>query len=148
MLETRMEAARLTARSEVRAVRSRVQLKLLAAVAMIVALWAAVVLIAVALPPRLRVPVLSGVVLLFAIGAVVAWIIGSRERTSDQPGTLNWFVEGLKLDLDVFARTFERSTAHAAARPSEQPPPDQPPPPQEGQDPSTSTRSPPSDLAA
>ncbi len=149
MAETRVEAARLTASSEVRAVRNRVQLKLLAGVALIVALWAAVVLIAVALPPHLRIPVLAGVVLLFAIGAVVAWMVASRERTRDEPGTLNWFVEGLKLDLEVFARTMERTAAQAAAQPSEEPPPDQPaPPPQESQGPTSSTRSPPSDLAA
>jgi uncharacterized membrane protein YqjE len=148
MLETRVEAARITAQSEVRVVKNRVQLKLLAGVAMIVALWAAIVLIAVALPPHLRIPVLSAVVALFAIGAVVAWIVASRERKLDEPGSLGWFVDGLKLDLEVFARTFERSTAHAAAQPADEPPPDQPPPPRETQEPPTSTRSPPSDLAA
>jgi uncharacterized membrane protein YqjE len=149
MLETRVEAARIAAQSEVRVVRNRVQLKLLAGVAMIVALWAAIVLIAVALPPHLRIPVLSGVVALFAIGAVVAWIVASRDRKQNEPGSLAWFVEGLKLDLEVIARTFERSTAHAAAQPADEPPPEQtPPPPRETQEPPTSTRSPPSDLAA
>lgn len=150
MLETRVEAARLTAQTEVHAVRSRVQLKLLAAVAMIVGLWAAVVLIAVALPPHLRVPVLSGVVALFLIGAAVAWFMGSRERRRDEPGSLSWFVDGLKLDLEAFARAMDRGAGQATMRPTDEPPPDQPvppPPTEEGQGP-TSKRSPPSDLAA
>ncbi len=149
MLETRVDAARIAAQTEVHAVRSRLQLKLLAAVALIVALWAAIVLIAVALPPHLRVPVLSGVVALFAIGALVAWIMGSRERRHDEPGSLSWFVDGLKRDLEVFGRAMDRGAAQATARPSDEPPPEQPvpPPTQEGQGPSTN-RSPPSDLAA
>jgi hypothetical protein len=152
MVETRMDAARIAARSEVDSVKNRIQLKLLAGVALIVALWAAVVLIAVALPPHLRIPVLSAVVLLFAIGAIVAWVVAGRERAHGEPGSISWFVDGLKLDLEVFARALERTAqaaAQAAEPPPREPPPAQPPPaPQDAPGPSTTSRSPPSDLAA
>ena len=57
MLETRLEAAGIVAQAESQRLLSRLQLKLLAAAAVFIAIWGAIVLLAIALPPDLRVPV-------------------------------------------------------------------------------------------
>ena len=128
MLETRLEAAGIVAQAESQRLLSRLQLKLLAAAAVSIAIWGAIVLLAIALPPDLRVPVLGAVVAAFVIGAVVAWFVAERLKAGREVGSLSWFLEGLKADLEILARTL--STPAAAA-----PPPDQ-------------QRSPPSDIAA
>jgi uncharacterized membrane protein YqjE len=148
MFETRMDAAGVAVRWEIDAVTSRLQLKLIAAGALLIALWAAVVLIAIALPPHLRIPVLSVVVAGFAIAAVWAFLAARRERIPGETGSMRWFVDGLKADLEVLARTAERARPRAEPPPAE-PPPAETPPPSEARPPQDiSSRSPPSDIAA
>ncbi len=128
MLETRLEAAGIVAQAESQRLLSRLQLKLLAAAAMFIAIWGAIVLLAIALPPDLRVPVLGAVVAAFVIGAVVALVVAQRLKAGREVGSMSWFLEGLKADLEILARTLAAPAAAA-------PPPDQ-------------QRSPPSDIAA
>jgi len=132
MLETRMEAAGIVIQSESQRLVSRLQLKLLAAAAVFIALWGGIVLLAIALPPNLRVPVLGGIVAAFVLLAVWAVIKANRMVAGRELGSLEWFLESLKQDLEIFARSLAR---HAS------PPPAQHPPPEE-------QRSPPSDIAA
>jgi uncharacterized membrane protein YqjE len=129
MLETRLEAAGLVAQAESRRLLTRLQLRLLAVGALFIALWGGIVLLAIALPDRLRVPVL---------GAVVAdlrdrrrGVAGDRGPHAGQPRSriAGWFLEGLKMDLEVLARSLAQPVVQAA------------PPPEE-------KRSPPSDVAA
>ncbi len=156
MIETRMDAAGVAVRWEIDEITSRLQLKLLAAGALLIALWAAIVLIAIALPPRLRIPVLSVVVAAFVIAAVWAFLVANRERVRGETGSMRWFIDGLKLDLEVLARTAERSRARAEPPPADTPPAAEPPPPEDTPPPGprdfsgqpSSTRSPPSDIAA
>jgi len=128
MLETRLEAAGIVAQSESQRLLSRLQLKLLAAAALFIAIWGAIVLLAIALPPNLRVPMLCAVVAAFVIGAVVALVVAARLKAGREVGSMSWFLEGLKADLEILARTLSAPAAAA-------PPPDQ-------------QRSPPSDIAA
>ena len=62
MLETRMDAAGIALNSEIQTFSLRLQLKLLAAGALFVAIWGAIVLLAIVLPDPYRGPVLGGVV--------------------------------------------------------------------------------------
>jgi uncharacterized membrane protein YqjE len=118
MLETRLEAAGLVLQSESRRLVSRLQLQLLAAAAGFIAIWGGIVLLAIALPPNLRIPVLSGVVLAFVLFAAWAVLRAHRMIAGKDVGSLSWFLDSLKLDLEVLAR----SLAHAQAPP---PPPAQ-----------------------
>jgi uncharacterized membrane protein YqjE len=118
MLETRLEAAGLVLQSESRRLVSRLQLQLLAAAAGFIAIWGGIVLLAIALPPNLRIPVLSGVVLAFVLFAAWAVLRANRMIAGKEVGSLSWFLDSLKLDLEVLAR----SLAHAQAPP---PPPAQ-----------------------
>jgi hypothetical protein len=108
---------------------SRLQLKLLAAAAMFIALWGGIVLLAIVLPPTWRVPVLSAVVVAFVLTAAWASLAARRKIATQQPGSLAWFLDGLKLDLEVFSRNLAQSPSQPVSTP-EQP------------------RSPPSDIAA
>jgi uncharacterized membrane protein YqjE len=134
MLETRMDAAGIVVQAESRRIMFRIQLKLLAAAAVFIALWGGIVLLAIALPEHLRVPVLAGVIATFVIGAVAAFVVANRKTAAGEVGSLAWFLEGLRLDLEVFARSLAQAQAQPQ-QPQASPPPDQP-------------RSPPSDLAA
>jgi len=127
MLETRMEAAAIVFQAESQRLLSRLQLKLLAAAAVFIALWGAIVFLAIALPPNVRVPVLGGIVAAFLLVAVWAFIKANRMVAGREVGSLNWFLESLKHDLEIFARSLAR---HAEPAPPEQ------------------QRSPPSDIAA
>jgi len=128
MLETRLEAAGIVAQAESQRLLTRLQLKLLAAAAIFIAIWGGIVLLAIALPSNLRVPVLGAVVAAFVIGAVVALVIAARMTSSRAVGSLAWFLDGLKQDLEILARTLSPQAVAA-------PPPEQ-------------QRSPPSDVAA
>lgn len=143
MLETRLDAAGIVLNSESQRLLSRLQLGLLAAAAVFIAIWGGIVLLAIALPPHLRVPVLSVVVGGFVLTAIVAFVVARRMVPGREMGSLAWFLEGLKLDLEVLSRSL--TAPHAAAPPPQQQPPDQEPP---GQKPPDQPRSPPSDLAA
>ena len=62
MLETRVDAAGIALQAETESFLARLQLQLLAAAAFFIAIWGGIVLLAIVLPPHLRVPVLGGVV--------------------------------------------------------------------------------------
>jgi uncharacterized membrane protein YqjE len=109
MLETRMDAAGIALQAEVQTLAARVQLRLLAAGALFIAIWGGIVLLAIALPPHLRIPVLSGVVAAFVIGAVWAQLAAKRQVSSRDVGSMTWFLDSLKLDLEVLSRSLAKS---------------------------------------
>jgi len=132
MLETRADAAGIAVQAEIESFSSRLLLKVVAGASIFFALWAGIVLLAIVVPAELRIPVLSAVVGVFVIGAVVALVRANRKVSSNEVGSMAWFLESLKLDLEVFSRALEKQ--HAPA-PAPAPPPEE-------------TRSPPNDLAA
>jgi len=105
MFETRLEAAGIAFQGESHRLLTRVQLQLLAAAAMFIAIWGGIVLLAIALPPHLRVPVLSGVIAAFVLAAVWALLRANHMVASRELGSLNWFLDALKLDLEVLSRS-------------------------------------------
>jgi uncharacterized membrane protein YqjE len=109
MLETRMEAAGIVLQAESHRLLARLQLQLLAAAAVFIALWGAIVLLAIALPPRLRVPVLAGVIAAFLLAAAWAVLRARRMVSGRAVGSLSWFLDSLKLDLEVLARSLAQS---------------------------------------
>jgi uncharacterized membrane protein YqjE len=115
MLETRADAAGIALQSELDTFSKRLQLKVMAGAAMFFAIWAGIVLLAIVLPPHLRVPVLSTVVGLFVLVALIAWLAGKRKVASREVGSMAWFLDSLKRDFEVFSRALERS--HAPAPP-------------------------------
>lgn len=134
MLETRLEAAGIVLQSESRRLMSKLQLRILAAAAIFIAIWGGIVLLAIALPEHLRVPVLAGVVGAFVLGAVIALVVANRMASEAGVGSLEWFLDSLKQDLEIWARSLAHHQA-AQQEPQPVPPPDQ-------------DRSPPSDIAA
>ena len=121
MLETRMDAAGIAINTEVQTFGTRLQLKVLAAAALFIAIWGGIVLLAIALPEPYRIPVLAAVVAAFAGAAVWAQLAAKRQAPSDQVGSMRWFLDGLKLDLEVLSRSLNR-------RPEPGPTPQQRPP--------------------
>ena len=121
MFETRLEAAGIVLQAESRRLMTKLQLQILAAAAIFIAIWGGIVLLAIALPDHLRVPVLAGVVGAFVLGAVIALVVAHRMAASAGVGSLEWFLDSLKQDLEVWAR----SLAHhqAAKQEAEQPVP-------------------------
>lgn len=124
MLETRMEAAGIVLQSESQRLVSRLQLHLLAVAAGFIAIWGGIVLLAIALPPNLRVPVLSGVILAFVATAAWAVLRARRMLAGDQVGSLGWFLGGLKLDLEVLARSLAQAQVQAQPPVPPQPQPE------------------------
>jgi uncharacterized membrane protein YqjE len=117
MFETRMDAAGIAIESEVQSFSSRVQLKLLAAGALFLAIWSFIVLLAIALPDKARVPVLGGVVLLFLLGALWAQMSAKKLDSPRGVGSLRWFLESMRLDLEVLTRSLaQRNVPHAAEK--------------------------------
>ena len=139
MVETRMDAAGIALQGEVQAFSSRLQLRIIAGAALFIALWGGIVLLAIVLPPHLRVPVLASVIAAFVIAGGWALVAANRKVTSHDVGSLTWFLDNLKQDVDVLSRSLARSRAQRAQ------PPSQPPPAAESNE---STRSDPNDLAA
>jgi uncharacterized membrane protein YqjE len=86
MLETRMDAAGIALNTEVQTFSSRMQLRLVAAGALFIAIWGGIVLLAVALPEPYRIPVLSIVVAAFALGAAWAQWAAKRKVASTEIG--------------------------------------------------------------
>jgi len=129
MLETRMDAAGIAINTEVQTFSSRLQLKLLAAGALFIAIWGGIVLLAIALPEPYRVPVLAMVVAGFAGAAFWAQWAAKRNLTTGDVGSMRWFLDGLRQDFEILSRTL----AHRNEAPPQSP---------------TQERSPPSDLAA
>jgi uncharacterized membrane protein YqjE len=117
MLETRLEAAGIVLQAETQRIVGRVQLQMLAAAAVFISVWGGIVLLAIALPPHLRVPVLSAVVGAFVLTAVLAFVMARRRRPNTGVGSVTWFVDALKLDLDLLARTLAPPKAPAAPPP-------------------------------
>ena len=126
MFETRMDAAGIALQSEIQSFSSKLQLRILGAAAFFLALWAGIVLAAIALPAHLRIPVLSGVVAAFVIGGVWAFLAAKRAATVTGVGSLTWFLDNLKQDVDVLSR----SLAHRRQpQQAEEPAPTPEPPP-------------------
>jgi uncharacterized membrane protein YqjE len=124
MLETRMEAAGIVLQAESQRLMSRLQLHLLAAAAVFIAIWGGIVFLAIALPPHLRVPVLAAVIGAFLLVAVWAVLRARRMVSGRAVGSLSWFLDSLKLDLEVLARSLAQS--QVVQMPPQSPPPSQP----------------------
>jgi uncharacterized membrane protein YqjE len=119
MLETRMDAAGIALQGETQLLLARLQLKLFAAAAIFIAIWGGIVLLAIALPPDMRVPVLSAVVIGFVLLAVGAQLYSRRKASTHEVGSLHWFLDSLRQDLEVMSRTLTRNTrdsTHAGPR--------------------------------
>jgi uncharacterized membrane protein YqjE len=114
MLETRMDAAGIAIQGETQLVLARLQLRMLAGAAAFFAVWGGIVLLAIALPPDLRVPVLGVVVAAFVIVALVAYVRARRPVASQQVGSLRWFMDSLRQDLEVLSRAL--AGGHNVAR--------------------------------
>jgi uncharacterized membrane protein YqjE len=117
MFETRMDAAGIVIQSEMQSFTRRLQLKLLVGAAAFFAVWAGIVLLAIALPEDARIPVLGGVVALFVVAAVWAHLASKRKVSAHQVGSMHWFLESLKLDLDVLSRSLNRVKGAAKGQP-------------------------------
>ena len=125
MLETRADAASIALQSEIQSFSSRLQLRVLAGAAIFFAIWAGIVLLALVLPPHLRVPVLAALVGLFVAGGVVALLLANRKVDSGEVGSLTWFLDSLKLDLEVLARSLAQAqVVQAPTQPPVQPEPE------------------------
>jgi uncharacterized membrane protein YqjE len=124
MVETRLEAAGLVFQEESSRLVARLQLQLIGAAAIFIAIWGGIVLLAIALPPNLRVPVLSGVVAAFI--AAAAWaLLRARSMVAGRGvGSMHWFFESLKRDLEVLSRSLADSKSVATEDDTEKPPSD------------------------
>jgi uncharacterized membrane protein YqjE len=109
MLETRMDAAGIALQGETQLLLARLQLKLFAAAAIFIAIWGGIVLLAIALPPDLRVPVLSAVVAGFVLLAIAAQLYARKKASTHEVGSLHWFLDSLRQDLEVVSRTLARN---------------------------------------
>lgn len=118
MMETRMEAAGIAVQGEVQRFVSRLQLKLLAGAGVFFAVWAGIVLLAIALPEGMRVPVLAAVVAAFVLVTIVALLLAKRKETSHGVGSMRWFLDSLRQDLELVSRVLSRQPAQPAPKPS------------------------------
>src|SRR5687767_8212202 len=116
MLETRMDAAGIALNSEIQTFSLRLQLKLLAAGALFIAIWGGIVLLAIVLPDPYRGPVLGLVVAVFLAVAIWAHFAARRAISSHALGSLHWFLDSLKLDLEVLSRSLAPRAAVAEKR--------------------------------
>ncbi len=108
MLETRMDAAGIALTTEVQTFGTRIQLKMLAGAAFFLAIWGGIVLLAIALPEAYRVPVLAAVVVAFVIAAIWALVVANRRVATTEVGSMRWFLDGLKQDIEVLSRSLHR----------------------------------------
>jgi uncharacterized membrane protein YqjE len=115
MFETRMDAAGIALQSETQSLSARLQLHLAAAGALFIAIWAGIVLLAIALPEHLRIPVLAAVIAAFAVAAVWAQVAARRKVSLQGVGSMSWFLDGLKLDLEVLSRSLHKARQQGAA---------------------------------
>lgn len=116
MLETRMDAAGIALSSEIQTFSLRLQLKLLAAGALFIAIWGGIVLLAIVLPDPYRGPILGLVVAGFMSVAIWAHFAARRAISSHAVGSLHWFLDSLKLDLEVLSRSLAPRAAVAEKR--------------------------------
>ena len=135
MIETRMDAAGIAIQAEIQSFSSRLQLRLLAAASVFIALWGGIVLLAIALPAHLRIPVLAAVIVAFVLAGVWAHLAANRAIASRDIGSMTWFLDSLKMDVDVLSRSLVKSRNQQAPQPP-------------AATPEESTRSAPNDLAA
>ena len=138
MLETRMDAAGIALQAELHSFSSRLQLRAVAAALFFLALWAGIVLLAIALPPHLRIPVLAAVIAAFVVGGLWAHVAAKRAASSHDVGSMTWFLDNLKRDVDVLSRSLAQSRAQQAQKQEPQP----------AASPTESSRSDQNDLAA
>jgi hypothetical protein len=103
---------------------ARMQLKVVAAGALFIAVWGAIVWLAIALPEPYRVPVLGAVVLVFAGVAVWAQLAAKRKTASNQVGSMRWFLDGLRQDLEVLSRSLHHRSDAPSANHHRSPPSD------------------------
>ena len=115
MLETRVDAAGIALQAEMQSFSSRLQLRVIAAALLFIALWGGIVLLAIVLPPHLRVPVLAAVIAAFVIGGVWAHLAANRAVSSRDVGSMSWFLDSLKLDMEVLSRSLAQSRAPTGA---------------------------------
>lgn len=126
MLETRVDAAGIALQGELQSFAARLQFRLLSAAALFLALWAGIVLLAIVLPPHLRAPVLSGVVVAFVIVGIWAHLAARRTVSHRDVGSLSWFFDNLKQDVEVLSRSLAPPSRQAPppAAPANDPPSD------------------------
>jgi uncharacterized membrane protein YqjE len=134
MLETRVDAAGIALQGEIQSFSSRLQLRVIAGALLFIALWGGIVLLAIVLPPNLRVPVLAAVIAAFVIAGVWAHLAANRAVAARDVGSMTWFLDNLKLDVEVLTRSLAQSRARQAEPQAPTPDP--------------ATRSDPNDLAA
>ena len=118
MLETRVDAAGIALQGELQSFSSRLQLRVIAAASIFIALWGGIVLLAIVLPPHLRVPVLAGVIAAFVGAGVWAHLAANRTMASRDVGSMSWFLDSLKLDMDVLSRSLAKPRAQPAPPPA------------------------------
>jgi len=111
MVETRLEAAGIVLQNEGNRLANRLQLQVIGGAAAFIAIWGGIVLLAIALPPHLRVPVLSVVVAAFVLGAVWCFVKAQRMVAGHDVGSLHWFVESLKRDVEVLSHSLAEAPA-------------------------------------
>jgi len=111
MVETRLEAAGIVLQNEGQRLATRLQLQVIGGSAIFIAIWGGIVLLAIALPANLRVPVLSGVVLAFVATAAWAFMKANRMIAGRDVGSMHWFVESMKRDVEVLSRSLNESQA-------------------------------------
>ena len=121
MVETRVDAAGIALQAEMHSFSSRLQLRVIAAALLFIALWGGIVLLAIVLPPHLRVPVLAAVIAAFVIGGVWAHLAANRAVSSRDIGSMTWFLDSLKLDMEVLSRSLAQSRAARQAPPAATP---------------------------
>jgi uncharacterized membrane protein YqjE len=139
MFETRVDAAGIALQAELQSFSSRLQLRVIAGALFFLALWGGIVLLAIALPPHLRIPVLAAVIGACVAGGVWAQLAAKRSESSHDVGSMTWFLDNLKRDVDVLSRSLAQSRAQQAPQQQSPPPADTP---------DETTRSAPNDLAA
>ncbi len=69
-------------------------------------------------------PVLSGVILAFVAAAAWAVMRAKRMLAGTEVGSLNWFLDSLKLDLEVLARSLSQAQPQAPSQPEPEPQPE------------------------
>jgi len=121
MLETRVDAAGIALQAEMQSFSSRLQWRVISAALLFIALWGGIVLLAIVLPPHLRVPVLAAVIAAFVIGGVWAHHAANRAVSSRDVGSMSWFLDSLKLDMEVLSRSLAQSRAQPAPTPAATP---------------------------
>jgi uncharacterized membrane protein YqjE len=109
MIETRLEAAGIVFQAESRRLLTRLQLQVIGGALGFIAIWGGIVLLAIGLPEHLRVPVLAVVVGAFVLGAAWAFIKASRMVAEKGVGSMHWFLEALKSDLEVLERSLQET---------------------------------------